>query len=219
MSHPFLAALLLLAPLSTRQDVGATPPRSALAQARELAPGEVRAKALVRALGETSAAGLDECLALAFEEFLNQTRAFRMDLALPLAEGMHARAQADWSAMSLGLACTRAGLNARAADVLREQLTLSEEGPDQAALMERLGLAYLGARQEAPARRELGAALARGSSNAGVVLGMLALRQGRPVAARALFRSILDEEPAQSWAHRGWGLSMLPRPDEAEAPR
>ncbi len=219
MSYPFLAALLLLAPLSGAQDVGAAPPRSALVQARELAPGEARARALVRALEETSAFGLDECLALAFEEFLNQARAYRMDLALPLAEGMHARARADWSAMSLGLACTRAGLNARAEEVLREQLALSEDGPDQAALMERLGLAYLGAGQEARARRELGAALARGSSNAGVVLGMLSLRQGRPEAARALFRSILDEEPAQSWAHRGWGLSMVPRPGEAEAPR
>jgi Flp pilus assembly protein TadD len=121
--------------------------------------------------------------------------------------------------MSLGLACTRAGLNAQAAEVLREQLALSDEGPGQAALMERLGLAYLGAGNQVLARRELGAALARGSSNAGVVLGMLAFRQGRPEAARALFRSILDEEPAQSWAHRGWGLSMLPAPDAAAAPR
>lgn len=219
MSRSLLAVVLLFAPLAASQDVGSTSPRSPLAEARELAPGEARAKVLVLALEQTAEAGLEECLALSYEEFLNQTRAFRMDLALPLAEGMHARAQADWSAMSLGLASTRAGRNARAASVLREQLAVTEEGPAQASLMERLGLAYLGAGKEALARRELGAALARGSSNAGVVLAMLSLRRGRPEAARALFRSILDEEPAQSWAHRGWGLSMLPGPDEALDPQ
>lgn len=216
-----LIGLLLVTPslgltAGSAQDVGPAAPEepareSHLARARGLAPGEARARMLVLALDEVEGDALQDCLVLAFEEFRNQTRAFRMDLALPLAEKMHARAQADWSAMSLALASTRVGDSARARSILEAQLAVSPEGQARFTILERLGLALLGAGEETLARRQLGGAFAEGSSNAGVVLADMALRAGRPEAARALFRALLDEEPAQSWAHRGWGLSMLPR--------
>jgi tetratricopeptide (TPR) repeat protein len=185
-------------------------PQDAWTRARELAPGQVRAELLVEALGEVGGEEKDPCLRLAYEEFMNQTGAFRLDLALPLAEAMHSTAGASWSAMCLALSSTRAGHSERAREVLAKQLERTPDGPPRYELLERLGLAHLGAGREQEARKFLGAAFARGSANAGVVLGRIDLDGGRPERARAIFRSLLDEEPSISWARRGWGLSMLP---------
>ncbi len=179
-------------------------------RARELAPGKARAEALLGALDEVGEEELPACLEVAWEEFRNETRAYRLDLALPLAEAMHRRAEAPWSAVSLALASTRAGRSERAREVLLAQLRTTAGGPTEYELLERVGLAALGAGNEQEARKFLGAAFARGSANAGVVLGRLALAEARREQSKALFRSLLDEEPSQSWAHRGWGLSMLP---------
>jgi len=181
-------------------------------RAQKLAPGEVRAGVLLTALEEVGEEDLPACLQMAYAEFLNQTNAYRMDLSLPLAEAMHRRAQAGWSAMSLGLSYTRAGDSTRAREVLGAQLARTPEGPLQFDLLERLGLAALGAGDLRAARIHLGSALARGSNNAGVVLGKLALDAGRRDEARSLFRPLLGQDPSQSWAHRGWGLSMIPAP-------
>jgi len=179
-------------------------------RAQALESGEERALALEAALAEVSPEELPACLQLAFEEFLAATRGFRTDLALPLAEAMHARAGATWSAMSLALVSTRVGRGARAREVLAAQLEITPEGVDRFELLERLGLALLGAGDRRGAHAGLGAAFTRGSSNAGVVLGRLALAGGQRKRARALFRTLLDEERGRSWALRGWGLSMLP---------
>ena len=179
-------------------------------RAQDLAPGEVRAGVLLTALEAVGEGELEACLQMAYAEFLNETLAYRLDLSLPLAEAMHRRAQAGWSAMCLGLSHTRSGNSARAREVLGAQLARTPEGVLQSDLLERLGLAALGAGDERAARIHLGSALARGSNNAGVVLGKLALDRGRLDEARNLFRPLLEEEPSQSWAHRGWGLSMLP---------
>ena len=77
-------------------------------------------------------------------------------------------------------------------------------------LYDRRALGRIGAGRTDLARRDLGAALARGSSDAGVVLGRIALTEGRLEDARAIFRELLAEEPPQAWALRGWGLTMLP---------
>jgi len=184
-------------------------------------PGAERAQALTAGLAQVNSAQLQAYLVLAFEEFMHQNQAWRLDLARPLAEAMHARAQATWSAMSLALVCTRGGDGARARRVLEEQLARTPPGPDQYDLFERLGLALQGAGDERAALAPLGSALARGSANAAVVLGRSALREGRLGKARALFRSHLGEGPAQAWALRGWGLSMVParaRPSHERSP-
>lgn len=153
---------------------------------------------------------LPAVLQAAFAEFLESVRTYELEVARHLAEGMHARAGAPWSAMSLALVSTRAGDSPRAEEVLRHQLSLTPDGPDRHALLERLGLARLGAGKQASGLGPLGSAYARGSPNAGVVLGRIALREGRRGEARAVFRTLLEQEPPQSWALRGWGLSMLP---------
>jgi len=198
-----LAGLLLLVPQDAWQ------------RARGLAPGAARAEALLVALGEVGPGELAACLQVSYEEFLNETRAYRLDLALPLAEAMHRRALAPWSAISLALASSRAGRPERAREVLLEQLGRATDRVTEYDLLERLGLVALGAGDRQEARKFLGAAFARGSANAGVVLARLALAEGRRETSRAVFRSLLGEEPSQSWAHRGWGLSMLPGTEPA----
>jgi hypothetical protein len=200
----------LLAPGAT-QDAPLPAEPSALSRARQLAPGRARARALMVALESVAADALPACLELSFEEFLNQTRAFQFELALPLAEAMHRRARAPWSASSLALAATRSGSPAEAQAVLREQLDLDLDREDRTNLLERIGLASLAAGEQDRARRELGAAFTRGSANAGVVLGRMDLQEGHLRRSRAIFRSLLDRDQGQSWARRGWGLSMLPR--------
>ncbi|MFT7668321.1 MAG: tetratricopeptide (TPR) repeat protein [Planctomycetota bacterium] len=169
-----------------------------------------RVSAYCQALANVNAAELGQLLQPAFNEFMTQNQAFQLEPAQALAEAMHSRARATWSAMSLALVSTRAGASDRAEEVLREQLAGTLEGPDKIALLERLGLALQGAGFERRALGPLGSSFARGSRDAGVVLGRIALRQGRLDHARAIFRSLLDEEPSPSWALRGWGLSMLP---------
>ncbi len=206
-----LGVVLLSLGAGAGQEVLSPAPEGPFELAQALAPGEARAHALIEALPTLEGAELQAGLRLAFDEFVNQTSAYRMDLALPLAEEMHARAQADWSAMSYSLACTRAGRSTLARRLLLTQLERSPDGPQRYALLERLGLAALGAQDIHLARQALGSAFAEGSNNAGVVLGALALREGRTNVARSVFRGLLEDQPAQSWAHRGWGLSMLPR--------
>jgi hypothetical protein len=196
--------------LSDLAQVGDPQPQASLLT---LEPGVARARELAKHLAQLEGDELQAHLVVAFEEFMLQSRAFRLDLACPLAEAMHASAGATWSAMSLALVSTRAGDSARARTVLGEQLDRTPEGVEQYELLERLGLAILGAGDERQALAPLGSALARGSANAGVVLGRLALEEGRLAQARTLFRCLLREQPPQSWALRGWGLSMIPPRD------
>lgn len=174
-----------------------------------------RVAAFVDSLARVDDGELSGVLQLAFEEFLSLTRSYRLELARTLAEAMHARAAAGWSAMSLALIATRSGDSARAQQVLELEIARTPEGPRQYELLERLGLALQGAGNEPAALGPLGSAFARGSSNAGVVLGRIALREGRLGQARAIFRTLLIQDPPQSWALRGWGLSMLPRDPRA----
>jgi hypothetical protein len=198
------AALLALAGSGAGADL------QDLDQALSMAPGESRARILTELLPRVPASRLQDCLVAGFEDFMGQSRVFRLDLSRPLAEAMHGRAAATWSAMTLALICTRDGLAARAQEVLLEQLERTPEGVEHYELLERLGLARLGAGDETGSLAPLGAAFARGSANAGVVLGRLELHAGHLGRARSLFRSLLDEDPPQSWALRGWGLSMVP---------
>ncbi len=154
----------------------------------------------------------------AFARFTQEVEAYHGWNAQRLAEGMHRRAQATWSAMTLALVCTRLGDSDRATRVLRSALEAEKDPVLQYELLERLGLAQLGAGKESAARGPLGSAFRRGSVNAGVVLGRIELRDGRMAQARAIFRTLLDKQPPPSWALRGWGLSMLPEPAAKSVP-
>lgn len=134
--------------------------------------------------------------------------------ALPLAEALFARAPAPWSADSLSLTLSRLGRHERARSVLEALLSELPPGPEREGLLQRRALAALGAGRIDLARQDLGSGLAAGGADAALVLGMMALREGRPDPARALFRAVLvrtaEGDPRQAWARRGWGLTMLP---------
>jgi len=131
---------------------------------------------------------------------------------------MHARAQAPWSAMTLALISTRLGDTGRATRILRLAIERESNPVLRYELLERLGLALAGGGDEQAARAPLGSAFRQGSANAGVVLARMDLREGRMHRARKIFRTLLQETPPQSWALRGWGLSLLPQPPSALAP-
>lgn len=200
MLSPLLALLLLTA--STPQGVD---------ELRQLPTPEERATALEARLAVAPEPEIPGLLQLGFEEFLAAAEAYRADLAVPLAEAMHARARAPWSAMSLALISRRAGRSERELAVLEEALEAAEDPVTRRDLLVSLGHARLVAGATEPGLSALGSAFCRGSSNAGVVLGRMALREGRPRQARAIFRTLLRDDPPPSWALRGWGLSLLPQ--------
>lgn len=192
---------------------GETPQGSAerdLAAIRALPDAEARARALVDRIASAPREELPALYQVGFEEFLAAAGAHRAELAVPLAEALHARARAPWSAMSLALVLRRAGDSPRELEVLREALEAELDPITERDLRVALGHALLTAGSLEPGLAALGSAFCRGSENAGVVLGRMALREGRPRQARAIFRTLLRNDPPPSWALRGWGLSLLP---------
>ncbi len=207
MLSPALALALLLA--STAGPTRAQGDEE-LAAIRALPTAEERASAVRARLAVAAEEELSALYQIGFEEFLAAAGDHRADRAVPLAEALHARARAPWSAMSLALICRRAGNSAREIEVLREALEGELDPLTERDLRVALGHALLTDGATGPGLSALGSAFCRGSENAGVVLGRMALREGRPRQARAIFRTLLRNDPPPSWALRGWGLSLLP---------
>lgn len=182
------------------------------------APSEDQARLadaeLLAALAQAQGEQLDPLVRAAHRRLVEHAEGGDPAAALPLAEALYARAPAPWSADSLSLTLSRLGAHERAVAVAGAQLTALPPGPERLALLQRRALAALGAGQVGPARADLGAALAQGSPDAALLLGLLELRAGEDLRARRLFRSVLwsvpPEDPRQAWARRGWGLTMLP---------
>lgn len=207
---PLLPLIFLLCGLSSSDPVHTSLTGAVVQEQGELPHGEARAAYLVEALERAAESTLGPLIQEGFDELLLEVKAFRGASAKALAEALHRRAGAVWSAMSLALISTQTGDSDRATEVLRSAIEGASDPREEYDLLERLGLALQGSGQERRALAPLGSAFARGSVNAGVVLGRIALREGRLRQARAIFRTLLDEDPPPSWALRGWGLAMLP---------
>jgi Flp pilus assembly protein TadD len=173
---------------------------------------------LARAIDLAAQADLQGLLIQGFKTFEIEVGAYRGENAHRLALSMHQRAQAPWSAVTLGIVSTRTGRHAQATQTLRNAISMAPDYRTQGELRGDLAIALIGAGKEKRALEALGSSYARGSVNAGLVLGRIALREGQMPKARAIFRTLLDVQPAQAWAHRGWGLAMLPRPDAVSLP-
>lgn len=204
------AATLAIAP----EELGDFDARESWIAARVAAPGPGLDRALAQSLAGLEGAELAACYQLAYERFLALANGYETESAIGLAHAIHARARAVWSASNLASALRRAGRWDEAHAVLSAAIAAPIERRDRAALLQERALVDAGAGWKARERDDLGASLARGSSDAAQVLGRLDLAAGRFDAARAVFRSALRDEPTPPWALRGWGLSMLPRARE-----
>jgi len=142
----------------------------------------------------------------------NEARALRLEQgALPIQLVLQERYLAAWSAIDLAVTHSRLG-NVAALDILLASAIQREEaeGRPTADLWSRWGLARLGFGDESTARDYLGRALARGSTDAALVLGLMDLRAGRLESARNGLRPLILSDPPAAWALRGWGVSLLP---------
>jgi Tfp pilus assembly protein PilF len=145
-----------------------------------------------------------------FAEFMHATDRMRADVAVKLAEALHGRAGAVWSAQNLAIAYTRQGSYQAGSSCLIKALEGDMNQSDRSMLQSRLSLVYWGAGGFMAARSVLGASLCQGNSDSGIVLGLSSLERGRFDRAKTLFRSVLGHDSSQPWARKGWGLSMLP---------
>lgn len=146
----------------------------------------------------------------AFTRFVERVEAFDLERAEALVRALHERDRGAWSAESLSMLLGRADRFDEARRVLDDQLLRTPAGESRNALLKTRALSTLGAGHTEQARRELGAALLHGSSDAAVVLSRLALSAGELERARVLSRPQLALDPAPAWALRSFGLSMLP---------
>jgi hypothetical protein len=165
---------------------------------------------LIERVQTASDAERSDALNSAFARFIDRIDAYELEAAEALILGMHTRELASWSAESLSMLLGRADRFDEARRVLDAQLAREITEEQRRALLKTRALSTLGAGHIDLARREFGAALLHGSSDAAVVLGLIALSEGRLDRARCLSRTQLLREPAPAWALRSWGLSMLP---------
>ena len=210
---------------SAIQDDPVWGPGDAWEEARRLPPGTQRARAFAAALAEARedpATPLDPRLQVAYEAFREDQRAYRSDAARILAEGMHAAANAPWSAVSLAGICRRLGAYERADEVLAGRYGMATDPAERLNLLQEWAIVAGAAGWLERERDLLGMALARGGEDAYQILGRQALAAGRRRQALALFRVLLEHHSgperltdAPAWALRGWGLALLPAAGDA----
>lgn len=241
-----IGMLLLVGALSVGQPSASTSShpgvfeRGACAQdaweaARQLPDGPERTAAIVASLAEDTWATLPvtargERLEVAYRAFLGAEARFAGDEMLGLAEAMHARDRAIWSAFCLEGALRRGfGRYGDAEGVLEALQREYEAAGDPAqrgeavrALVERRALVAAGAGEREHEAALLGRALGAGSADARQILGFAALRAGDVRGALAHFEVLLAGAPSVEqaptpardlppWALRGYGVALLPR--------
>ena len=184
--------------------------------AEVVAGRDARARTVLRGLHTTRDLSREQQV-FAWKTAVDSARALRLaDNALPIFRILHERYVAAWSAIDLTLTLSRLGDVEGVAKVMSETIAREEAaGRPSADLWSTWGNATLGFGDESTARDYFGQALARGSTNAALVLGRLELLAGEWGAARRSFRpSIMLDDPA-AWAARGWGLTLLPASRDA----
>ena len=186
--------------------------------ARAAPDGPARTAALVASLADDAVAGLSaqalgERLGVAFQAFLDAERRTAAEELLALARAFDARERAVWSAFCLEGALRRGHSRYAAADAALAAVQ-PRDAAEALALLERRALVAGAAGDTARETAFLGAALARGSTDARQVLGFRALRVGARAEAAVHFGVLLDPAVAARdlppWALRGYGLTLLP---------
>jgi len=162
----------------------------------------------MQAMSSTEGPWSPEFISSAYRAGVEAAEDLRLEEAIGIQQPLHDHVGEEWSAFNLALSLRRAGLYQRADRVLEEQLDKGQS-PD---LYSQRGLNALGSGNQKKARTYLGAALARGSVDAAVILARLDLASGRLDSARSGFRAVLVEAPGNAWARRGWGTTLVQSP-------
>ena len=170
-------------------------------------PGPTRVQALRGALAEASGDGararVDRGLAVTDED----ARELHLDWALSEARALYEKSPEVRTLRALARVYRLQGNDAAALALLEAGLASAVDPAERAALLdERADLR--GPRGLA----DLGAALALGSTDAALHLAMRALSEREFGRARALFRSLLDADPAPAPSLRGYGIALLSSP-------
>lgn len=152
-----------------------------------------------------------------FELFLEREGSFHADAEV-LAEALHQKAQATWSAFCLEGILRRLGKGERALAVINQQLEAvgPSAGSERTALLGRRAIIHGGMGNPAGTMGDLGSLLALGATDGYQILGLTALQEGRWSTARGHFGVLLDRSrvsasPPPPWALRGYGVSLLRR--------
>ncbi len=173
-----------------------------------LPTGSVRSEVARRCLEVTTGAWSPAQISSAYRAGVEAAEDLRLEEAISIQQPLHDRVAEEWSAFNLALSLRRTGLYQRADRVLDEQIAKGAS----ADLYSQRGLNSLGSGNVKKARTHLGAALARGSMDAAVMLARLDLADGEFHSARAGFRAVLAENSTNAWARRGWGVAQVQRP-------
>jgi len=178
-------------------------------------PGAPRVRAILRSMDLLAASADGRFVMLAWNTAVEEARALRLNEgALPIQTRLHEEFQATWSGLDLSLTWMWLGHHAVSDRLLAEAIALEEAaGNPTADIWSRRGIGALAAGDKRRALDYLGRALARGSSDAAVVLARMDLDAGRRRAARIGFRALSWDEDPGAWALRGWGLTLLPESD------
>lgn len=152
-----------------------------------------------------------------FEVFLALEGEWSAD-ALLVAQALHLRAQAPWSAFCLEGIQRRLGHLDLALETIDQMLgpVSAARGPVWQSLMGRRAIVHAGAGDRDLARADLGRLLSSGAADAHQILGLEALLDRQWQVSSAHFGVLLDSsrrsgEPHPPWALRGYGVSLLPR--------
>jgi len=173
------------------------------------APGPTRVRALSAALAETGKADLPPRVERGIEAAEEDARNLKLDWAADEARALHASAKDRRTARLLARILRLRGEHDAAADLLDATLRDAPESADRAALHDDLAEIRIASGDENAALKELGAALALGSSRAAEHLAARALSEGRVDRARAIYRSLQEDAYRSHGAARGYGLALL----------
>lgn len=138
--------------------------------------------------------------------------------ALLVAQALHLRAKAPWSAFCLEGIQRRLGHLDLALETIDKMLdnASASRGPAWQSLMGRRAIIHAGAGRRDLARADLGRLLPTGAADAHQILGLEALLERQWQVSSTHFGMLLDSsrrsgEPHPPWALRGYGVSLLPR--------
>lgn len=180
-----------------------------------LEPGPTRSRAAAAALAEVRGEELRTRAERARDAVEEDARELHLDWALEEARSLRENAAETWTAVLLARTLRLRGEYEQAERALDAPIELAADRGGRALLFAERARARSAAGADEPALSDLGSALANGSPEAALELGLRALAEGESTRARAAFRSLTaapGPPPNLPLALRAYGLALLAEP-------